>query len=521
MLKPGQSGGSWIRFYSTKKFSLKGKLKTSPKNKSIQPTTPARTRFAPSPTGHLHLGSLRTALYNYLLAKSTGGQFLLRLEDTDQKRLVADAEQNIYDSLKWCGLKIDEGPNEGGPYAPYRQSERMNIYKKYVDQLVESGKAYYCNCSKERLLDLRESATKLKPPTTVTYDRKCFHDNHHSDHNAEQIVRFKSPDTYSSFTDLMHGEKNLQPQYNLQDRRYDDFVIMKSDGLPTYHFANVIDDHLMGITHVIRGEEWLSSTPKHIALYEAFGWKPPSYVHIPLLTSLEDKKLSKRQGDIGILSMKEKGILPEAVTNFCALFGWSPTRIVPGVSSSEVMTLHDLIDKFSLDTLTKGNAKVKDDKLLFFNKHHLRNRINEPDSLDELVDSYFPRFNEFTNGKYNKEYLKKLLISLSQSLSTIHDIENIHSYIFKDVEHSKIDESQIPSQAKEVLTILKDLDHSDFNSCIDEITKALPDTKKKDIFHSIRFALSGGISGVTIPLLIELIGEVEYKKRLQNALNIL
>lgn len=509
---------SFIRSYSSKKFSLKGKLKSS-NVKSIQPTTPARTRFAPSPTGYLHLGSLRTALYNFLLAKNTGGQFLLRLEDTDQKRLVKDAEQNIYDSLKWCGLEIDEGPNEGGSYGPYRQSDRTEIYRKYVDKLIESGHAYYCTCSKDRLNDLRESATKLKPPTTVTYDRKCFHDHHHASEIHERIVRFKSPDIYSPFTDLIHGDMDLQPQYNNQDRRYDDFVIMKSDGLPTYHFANVVDDHLMKISHVIRGEEWLSSTPKHIALYKAFDWTPPSYIHIPLLTSLEDKKLSKRSGDIGVLSLKAKGILPEALTNFCALFGWSPARISPGVSTSEVMTLQDLVDKFSLDSLTKGNAKVNDNKLYFFNKHHLMNRINNDESLDELVDEYFPSFQSFTNGSFDKTYLKKLILTLGPSLNSINDIELVHGYIFKNIDHSKLDKNQVPSNAKEILTRMSQLDSSKFNANVETILSEFPEFKKKEIFQSIRFALSGGVSGVTIPILIDLLGDQEYKSRLQNALN--
>lgn len=507
----------WVRWYSSK-FSLKGKLNAAPKPVSIQPTAPARTRFAPSPTGYLHLGSLRTALYNYLLAKSTGGQFLLRLEDTDQKRLVKDAEQNIYASLKWCGLAIDEGPNEGGPYGPYRQSDRMEIYQKYVHQLLASGHAYVCTCSKERLNDLRESATKLKPPTTVTYDRKCCHTEQAHEDITGKIVRFQSPDVYKPFTDLIHGKLSMQPQYNSEDRRYDDFVIMKSDGLPTYHFANVVDDHLMKITHVIRGEEWLSSTPKHIALYEAFGWTPPAFIHIPLLTSLQDKKLSKRSGDIGVLSMKEKGILPEALTNFCALFGWSPARITPGVSTSEVMSLKDLREKFSLDHLTKGNAKVNDNKLYFFNKHHLQTRLNDEDQLNKLVDDFYPKFAAFTNNSYDKEYLKKIVKVLAPSLTTINDIESVHGYIFNTIDHSVLDKTKLSSQTKEILSALAELDGSAFNDNIEVILAKFPDLKKKDVFQAVRFALSGGVSGVTIPILISLLGEQEYQNRLQAAI---
>lgn len=497
------------------KLSLRGKLRTNVKPKSIHPVTPARTRFAPSPTGFLHLGSLRTALYNYLLAKSTNGQFLLRLEDTDQKRLVPGAEQNIYDSLQWTGLIADESPVVGGPYGPYRQSDRMDIYKKYADQLVESGHAYKCYCTKERLLHLRETAMELKPPTTVSYDRKCLTS---AEPNGSHTVRFRSPDVYNLFLDLLHGTLNLQPQYNAADRRYDDFVILKLDGLPTYHFANIVDDHLMKITHVVRGEEWLTSTPKHVALYEAFGWTPPQFIHIPLLTSLEDKKLSKRQGDIGILSMKELGILPEALLNFSALFGWSPPRPEKGKTESEVMTLSDLVLRFSLDHLTKGNAKVNDNKLFFFNKSHLTARIAHPESLEKLVDDYFPRFQKFTNGQYSKDFLRKALKAVGPSLTTINDLELVHSYIFKDIDHLS---AKVPGESGELKKILETIQIAGTEENLfptDRIIELLPSISKKQLFQAGRYALSGGVSGLTIPDLIELIGPEAFSRRLLEAI---
>ena len=397
----------------------------------------------------------------------------------------------------------------------------MAIYQKYVETLLKSGDAYYCYCSKDRLNTLRETASQLKPPTTVTYDRKCFHD-HQEAENMEPVIRFKSPDRYEPFTDLIHGQLNLQPQYNISDRRYDDFVIMKSDGLPTYHFANVVDDHLMKITHVIRGEEWLPATPKHIALYRAFGWEPPKFIHIPLLTSLEDKKLSKRSGDIGIMSMKKKGILPEAVVNFCALFGWSPPRLVSGISTSELMTLKDLIEKFSLDYLTKGNAKVNDSKLHFFNKNHLTNKLKDPQMLDELVDEYYPEFQQSTNTTYDKEYLKNILKLIGSNLNSLSELGRMHSYLFNGIDHSKVDQSNIPLQSKDILQILTKLpnDHS-FASNVDTVLQQIPGIKKKDVFQAVRFAISGGVPGLTIPLLIEAIGGKEYKSRLQNAIKYL
>ncbi|ODV79425.1 glutamyl-tRNA synthetase [Suhomyces tanzawaensis NRRL Y-17324] len=495
-------------------------LRTSKTPPSIHPTTPVRTRFAPSPTGYLHLGSLRTALYNYLLARSTGGQFLLRLEDTDRTRLVPDAEQNIYDSLRWCNMTVDEGPETGGKYGPYRQSDRKDIYQHYVQILLDKGLAYRCSCSKDRLNSLRESAMKLKPPTTVTYDRKCAFDPQHSHTSDDSVIRFKSPDKYEQFDDLLHGKLDLQPQYNYNDRRYDDIVIMKSDGLPTYHFANVVDDHLMKITHVIRGEEWLPSTPKHIALYRAFGWEPPSYVHIPLLTSLGDKKLSKRQGDIGILSMKEKGILPEALVNFVALFGWSPPRETPGVSTSESMTLDQIIKSFSLDHLTKGNAKVNDSKLYFFNKHHITLAINDPQKFQELVDSNFDKFHSFSGGKYNKDYFAKVLKYLGPSLSSLDEIETLHRYIYEPVNYAEL--TKIPSpDFVHILDRLLHLSSTSFDENVKLLLKENPELTKKDIFQTVRFALSGGTSGLTIPLLIDLLGEQEFKERLTRATEVI
>lgn len=485
---------------------------------SIHPNYPVRTRFAPSPTGYLHLGSLRTALYNYLLAKNTDGTFILRLEDTDQKRLVLGAEQNIYDSLKWCGIEIDEGPNvrKEGDSGPYRQSDRKSIYQKYVALLLEAGKAYKCYCSKDRLDGLRASAMKLKPPTTVTYDRHCLNHPPSSSDSSDFVVRFKSPEKYPPFVDLTHGELNLQPQVNQHDRRYDDFVIMKSDGLPTYHFANVVDDHLMNITHVIRGEEWITSTPKHIALYEAFGWTPPHFIHIPLLTSKNDKKLSKRSGDIGVLLMRDnQGILPEALTNFVALFGWSPPRLTPGVSTTEVMTLNELIESFSLDHLTKGNAKVTEDKLKFFNKSHLQKKLQDPEQFQQIVEQLYPKIHKLY-PKITLEYVSCCLEKAGPSLTTVNDLESLHSYLFKDeINYSEVNNKKL--DLYKTKTILKEF-LTNFESKPLAETIQLIDFPQKDIFMSLRYALAGGKSGLTIPVLIELLGSENVIRRCNKAL---
>lgn len=491
-----------LRYLATK--SIKPTLTNHAR--SIQPSTPAITRFAPSPTGFLHLGSMRTALYNYLLAKSTNGKFILRLEDTDQSRTIEGAEQNIYDTLKWAGITPDESPTGPGANGPYRQSERKEIYQKYVNILIDKGLAYPCYCSKERLGDLRESAMKLRPPTTVTYDRKCFHD--HSPHNSQPVIRFKSPDQYPKIEDLVHGTLNLQPQFNLQDRRYDDFVILKSDGLPTYHFANVIDDHLMGITHVIRGEEWLTATPKHIALYRAFGWEPPKFIHIPLLTSLKDKKLSKRDGALDILSMRSR-VLPETLLNFVALFGWSPPR-AHKTEVSEVMTLDDMIGKFSLDNLTKGNAKVSEGKLKHFNRAHMLFLVKDEKRLKQLTK-------EFPGLTSDAAYLERVLKALIPVLNYLDEVYD-HEYLFRAPVH---DLSISPKYCKEILEFFK---ASNYN--IDELLEndgfkiflKKKKLQKKDIWKSLRFALTNGKPGLTAPMLMDLITLEESKTRIETCL---
>lgn len=496
---------------------LQGRLACSIRAYSVHPVAPARTRFAPSPTGFLHLGSLRTALYNYLLAKSTKGQFLLRLEDTDRTRLVANAEQNIYDSLKWVGLEPDEGPLNGGPYGPYRQSERKETYRKYAEILLETGHAYKCFCSKDRLADLRNSAMRLKPPTNVTYDRHCLWGQETpegSDHShGDYTIRFKSPDRYPPFQDLLHGNIDLQPQFNTHDRRYDDFVIVKLDGMPTYHFANVVDDHLMQITHVVRGEEWLLSTPKHIALYAAFGWQPPQFVHIPLLTSLKDKKLSKRQGDMGILTLRDEGVLPEALVNFTALFGWSPSRET-GVATSEVMDLAEIVDKFLLDNLTRGNAKVSDSKLAYFGKHHLGRLVANPKRLQETSESLLPSFQEQFGDQVTPELIQNALLAAGSSLTKIQDLSSVHLYLFRSPQYHK------PADPAKMLAILQSVRRHILNSIIpvDQVVQSMPGLVKKDVFQAIRFAVSGGIPGLTIPGIVDIIGQAEFHRRLDASI---
>lgn len=526
---------NWNNYICKRYLSLKSKslLGTNNAAVSVQPTGPARTRFAPSPTGFIHLGSLRTALYNYLLARSTGGQFLLRLEDTDQKRLVPGAEENIYKSLQWAGLQWDEGPLVGGPHGPYRQSERGDIYKAYIRQLLDSGKAYRCFCSRDRLDGLASSARQLYPPSLASYDRKChIHlSQGQSDARAASgepfTIRLIAPKQYPVVTDLLHGDQNLQVQVNYSDVRYDDPVLVKSDGLPTYHFANVIDDHLMEITHVIRGEEWLPSTPKHVYLYEALGWTAPKFVHIPLLTSSKDKKLSKRSGDASILGMAEReSLLPEALVNFVALFGWSPDRHDSiGKSVSEIFTLKDLEKVFSLDGLTKGNAKVDDKKLHYFNAHFFREKLNDNNYVSQTLDKIMKEVPEKFPSKCDIPDDRRLSYEFSSSLLRLYakSITSMADYFKKAVPFYSL--PILPESAPagkyddEILeaAIKQTPDDIDLESATQICEALASDKPKKLVFPTLRLALTGNSPGLTIPQIMAQLGGRVSRQRFATA----
>ncbi|KAI0431504.1 hypothetical protein F5Y09DRAFT_193523 [Xylaria sp. FL1042] len=349
---------------------------------SLLPSTPARTRFAPSPTGYVHIGSLRTALFNYLLARATGGQFLVRVEDTDQKRLVPDAEEKLYEDLKWAGLSWDEGPDVGGPYGPYKQSERLQSYKDHANQLLEDGRAYRCFCTPEELDTMKKLA--LEESRDPVYNKTCSHISaeesaRRAANGEEYCIRFKSDSPAPLVQDLVYGTyKSPVP--------LDDFIIIKRDGFPTYHFANVVDDHSMKITHVIRGAEWLVSTPRHVALYNAFGWEAPQFAHVGLLVDQKKQKLSKRFGSFNLSSWKERGILPIALLNYVLLLGWSPSR--DGKETSEIMDMNDMIQKFHL-RFTKGDVTVNN-KNEFLQKAHMRKSLGEGNDNESVLASVLP-----------------------------------------------------------------------------------------------------------------------------------
>lgn len=322
-----------------------------------------RTRFAPSPTGYIHVGSLRTALYAFLYARHTGGKCILRIEDTDQKREVEGATDHLIKILHEVGIDFDEGPSQGGDFGPYIQSQRTEIYRKYCQELLDKNEAYRCFCTAERLEEMRTRQKELKQ--APMYDKTCLK-------LSPEIVQEKmnSGESFVIRQNVQHGEKLrfkdlVRGTVVFETSNIDDQVLMKSDNFPTYHLANVVDDHLMQITHVIRGEDWLPSTPKHILLYQSFGWEIPEFAHLPLLVNKEKKKLSKRQNDVSVESYLEKGYLIPALNNFIAFLGWHPGK----GDEQEIYTMEDLIEKFDLPQVHKSSATFDTEKLDWFNYH--------------------------------------------------------------------------------------------------------------------------------------------------------
>ncbi|KAJ2579729.1 Glutamate--tRNA ligase mitochondrial, partial [Coemansia sp. RSA 1836] len=354
--------------------STGGSLKRSA---ALEPAGPVRVRFAPSPTGMLHLGGLRTALFNYLLARRYGGSFVLRIEDTDQKRLVPGAAESIVRTLEWAGLRFDEGPGKGGPSGSYLQSQRADLYRAHAQALLEKGAAYRCFCDAQRLESLRADA--VLHGRAPMYDRRCAR---LAQRQIDDKLRAGEPHTIrllapspsdpaaadiSAFDDIVHGEMRFRGPAG-----FDDAVLLKSDGLPTYHLANVVDDHLMGITHVLRGEEWLMSTPKHRALFKAFGWPVPRYAHLPLLMNPDGSKLSKRNRDGPLQIYVDEGYLPSALVNYVALLGWHPG------GQQEIYSLSDLEAAFTLAGLSRSKSVVSRDRLDWLNRQHLRAELSDP-----------------------------------------------------------------------------------------------------------------------------------------------
>ncbi|EEH44798.2 glutamate-tRNA ligase [Paracoccidioides brasiliensis Pb18] len=551
----------------------------------LLPDSLVRTRFAPSPTGYLHLGSLRTALFNYLLAKRTGGQFLLRIEDTDQKRTIAGAEQRLCEDLQWAGLQWDEGPIVGGPYGPYRQSERtsMGIYKEEIRKLIFTGHAYRCFCSPERLDTLARHRNELG--LLPGYDGTCRgispeEAEDRSRNGESNVVRLRVSGPFPMFTDLVFGKtgQNLTASAGRLSSQQSDPILIKSDGYPTYHLANVVDDHHMKISHVIRGTEWMSSTPLHVALYNAFGWEPPAFGHVPLLTEKSGQKLSKRNVDIDISFFRDRQeVFPEALDNFAALLGWSHSR------KTDIFSLKELEQTFDLK-LTKGNAIVSFEKLWFLQSAHAQRYATKggPEfefMIDRIEKALKQRYtSEQLLGQHNQRERIASIIREGGARTYINAskfIDDNKSFFTNTLDRPAYDPvTPSPSKKKSqlepeietprtvpltnastatpitvlhaaaaalclvpdehwttethkqnILNLLADNISPSASPCATSSaastsppsTSASEKQFRKDIYHYLRWALLGGAPGINIPATMAILGREECVRRLQEA----
>ena len=466
-----------------------------------------RVRIAPSPTGDPHVGTAYIALFNYVFKKQYNGKMVLRIEDTDQTRSKQTSEKLIYESLKWLGLNWDEGPDIGGEYGPYRQSERLSIYLEYVNELLRSGKAYRCFCTQERLSKMRE---EQKAKGKSGYDRRCRdlspeEVQKNLDLNIPYVVRLKVPtEGCTKFYDELRGD------ISIENHTVDDQVLLKSDGFPTYHLANVVDDHLMKITHVIRAEEWISSTPKHVMLYDAFGWSAPKWIHMPLLRNQDKSKISKRKNPVSLVYYRRAGYLPEAMLNFLALMGWNPG------SDIEIFGLGEMIRKFNFSDLNLGGPVFDIKKLAWMNQHYLHEL-----SESELV-SYI------RNNIFSEDYLKQVVPLMKDRFSKFEDFISKADFFFNGSltyeKEALIPKNISPVDLKKALSsLLEELDELyDWKAQkIEEIMHTQLEKlgwKPKDFFMPVRIAVTGRKDSPPLAQSMEVIGREMSRSRIKEAI---
>ena len=465
------------------------------------------TRFAPSPTGYVHVGSQRTALYNYIFARQQGGRFILRVEDTDQNRYVEGAVENLLSSLDKLGIEFDAGPGKEDDKGPYYQSKRNDIYDREVKKLMEESKAYRCFCTSERLDALRKEQMEKQVPTG--YDGKCRHispEESEKRAKTEQfVIRLKTPEEgLCEFKDIVRGDVKIA--WN----QVDDQVLVKSDGFPTYHLANVVDDHYMDVTHVIRGEEWLPSVPKHLYLYECFGWQPPQMAHLPLLLNADRSKLSKRQGDVAVEDYLKKGYTPEALNNFLALLGWNPG------GKNEIYSMDELIKSFDIKKINKAGAVFDVQKLNWMNGQYIKNME---------VERYLKEArNWLGNVSVNEEKLDTALMAVKTSLSVFADVPD-KLLVFTG------DPAKPEAQAKEMLELestqqvfkayvkkvnaLDELNVDKFKILMKEI-QTETGVKGKNLWMPIRIGLTGEMHGPELGYIVEYLGKEKNIERINK-----
>ena len=485
-----------------------------------------RVRYAPSPTGLQHIGGVRTALYNSFFARSQGGKFILRIEDTDRERYSDESLQDLYDTLEWLGISWDEGPNVGGPYGPYVQSERLEIYQKYARQLVEDGKAYYCYCTPERLEKLREEQAASKS-RYQGYDRHCAHLSEEERRAAEEagikpVIRLRVPtEGKTTFHDVLMGD--------ITRRNSDvspDPILLKSDGYPTYHLANVIDDHLMGITHIMRAQEWIPSGPLHILLYEAFGWEPPVYCHLPMVCGKDGQKLSKRHGDTAVRDFRAKGYLPEAILNYVTLVGWSLD------GSREFFSREELEKCFVLENIHVSSGTFDYKKLDWFNGQYIRRK-----SDDEIVSLILPYMQKagYVSASPTRQELDRLHMlasPLRERMRLVSDAVPLSAFIYDDrpctdksqyIAKGMDEEGTRTAFARGAEIVLANeragRPFEETESAVKALAEELS-VKVNAIFQPIRVAITN--STVSLPLhdSIRLLGLEETTRRIERALKL-
>lgn len=471
-----------------------------------------RVRFAPSPTGYLHVGGLRTALYNFLFAKHNRGKFILRIEDTDRTRFVEGAVENLVQSLKQMGIDYDEGPDKDGKFGPYIQSERTDIYRKYSDILVKAGHAYPCFCTKERLDKMRLEQKLAGKPTK--YDKHCLNlppevVEEKLKNNEPHVIRLNIPDKGE-----LIFEDEIRGKVKFEYKQLDDQILLKSDGYPTYHLANVVDDHLMKISHVIRGEEWLPSTPKHILLYKAFEWDTPKFAHLPLLLNQDRSKLSKRQGDVAVEDYLRKEYIEEALLNFVALLGWHTS------DNQEIFSKEELVENFTLDRVNKAGAVFDLDKLKWMNSQYLHEM-----SAEEILQ----RGKDFIdmNNKWLKSDKNTDIVNTLKTGMNFYSDLNEALKVFDKPDYNKMDSEINEIFIKEenidlFKAFMNNLNDFDINNDQD-LKKIFKNSSKeakvkgKMLYMPIRIALTGAMHGPEIPNIIRTLGNNELISRFTDS----
>jgi len=474
-----------------------------------------RVRFAPSPTGYLHIGNVRTALFNYLFTKRHNGTFILRIEDTDFDRVKKEYEESILEDLKWLGLNWDEGPDCGGNYGPYRQSERLNIYKELADKLLKEGKAYKCFCSEEELNKKRkESLSKGLPPR---YDGKCCNLSSEEIVSYEQkgikpSIRFKVDSGLIEFEDTVRGKMTFKGS------DIGDFVILRSDGVSAYNFAVTVDDDLMKITHVIRGEDHLSNTPRQILLNQAMGFDSPRFAHLSMILGHDKSRLSKRHGAESVKELREEGYLPEAVINYLSLLGWSSE------DGREIMPLNDIIKNFSIERVSKSPAVFDIKKLRWINSHYIKNK-----DIAELTELSIPFFKKagMRMETVERQWLYKVVDAIRDNIETLSDIDKYAGIFFDELPPypSPSEKWELGVETVEVLKLLKEMIEAEKGITEDIADKIISGIKEKTnlkgkkLMMPIRIALTGKTEGPELKKIMNVLGKERIIKRVNNVIS--